>query len=293
VRFGYDEETAVNNSFQKLSKNPEKVQENALKEFDCLLEKLESKGMNILVIDDTEEPFTPNSIFPNNWISTHEKDCLCLYPMFANNRRLERKPHILDELEERFVIKTKIDLTNYENHECYLEGTGSMVLDRVNRIVYASLSPRTSKEVLEVFCQKMNYSPVIFSAVDQNKEAIYHTNVMMSVADEFAIVCLQSIQDNSEREALIDSLISSGKTIIEIDFHQMNSFAGNALQLTNSEGKTFLAMSTKAYNSLTKENIETIEQHEQIVHSAIPTIEENGGGSVRCMLAEIFLTVKS
>ena len=291
VKFDFNAETAVNNSFQ-VNAADDSVQEKALHEFEAFITKLRSHGIDVTVIDDTPEPHTPDSVFPNNWISFHDDGSILLYPMFAMNRRLERKQHVLDAVHEKFNVAQTIDLSKHENRNAFLEGTGSMVLDRENKIAYACLSPRTDKNVLEEFCNRMGFQPVTFIAVDQNDQPIYHTNVMMCVADVYAVVCLESIKNEGERQNVEDSLTRHGKGIIEITFEQMNHFAGNMLQVHNAEGKKFLVMSSQAFHSLNSEQVSAIEYYNPIIHSDITTIETNGGGSARCMMAEVFLPVK-
>ena len=217
VAFTYNTETAVNNSFQ-VPGNAESAQEKALEEFDRLVAKLRENDIDVTVVNDTPEPHTPDSIFPNNWISFHENGTAILYPMYAENRRAERKQHVLDELSKKFKISKTIDLTNYEAENIFLEGTGSMVLDRDNKIAYACISPRTNKKVVEDFCKKMGYTPCMFTAVDANGSEIYHTNVMMCVADKYVVICLDSISDKEERKRIIDSISGSSKKIIDIRY---------------------------------------------------------------------------
>ena len=212
--------------------------------------------------------------------------------MFAQNRRLERKVSVLQKIDKKFIVKNKIDLTHYEQSNQFLEGTGSMVLDRENHLAYACLSPRTDKAVLQDFCNQLNYQPICFWALDGGAQPIYHTNVMMCVADKYVVICLTSISDLLERQLVTNAITASGKAIIEINFNQMNQFAGNMLQVHNKEGKVFLVMSSQAFRSLNKEQISEIEKYNQIIHSDITTIETNGGGSARCMMAEIFLPKK-
>lgn len=288
VRFDFNAETAVNNSFQ-VNAADTLVQDKALAEFETFIDVLRNHQVDVTVINDTPEPHTPDSVFPNNWISFHEDGTLLLYPMFAHNRRLERKQEVLDQLNDHFVVEKIIDLSPHENENRFLEGTGSMVLDRENKIAYACLSPRTNSDVLEDFCEKMNYTSVSFTAVDAAGQPIYHTNVMMCVADQFAVICTDSIPDAAEKKAVTDSLTKHGKKIIPISLEQMNRFAGNMLQVHNASGKKFLVMSTQAFNSLNVQQLLDIEHFNPILHSDITTIETNGGGSARCMMAEIFL----
>ncbi len=291
VDFKFNEQTAENNKFQVASGNAD-VQAQALKEFDDFAELLRINHIDVKVIDDTLQPETPDSIFPNNWVSFHEDGSVYLYPMFSENRRQERRREILDELSKQFDIKHINDLSFYEYQEAYLEGTGSMVLDRVNKIAYACLSIRTDVSALNNFCQLAEYKSVIFHAVDGSGFPIYHTNVMMCIGDRFAVICLDSIPNQHEKSFVKQVLSSTGKEVIEISLDQMNHFAGNMLQVSNSDGENLLIMSAQAYNSLTTEQIQALEKYNRIIYAAINTIETNGGGSARCMLAEIHLPQK-
>lgn len=291
VHFSFNAETAVNNSFQNKS-DQSNVQAKAREEFERFIAVLRAHDINVTVAEDTPNPHTPDSIFPNNWISFHSDGSICLYPMFAINRRLERKPSVLSVIQEKFIINHTNDFTAYEKDELFLEGTGSMVLDRENKIAYACLSPRTNQQVLDEFCKTMQYEAVSFVAVDEAGAPIYHTNVMMCVADDYVVICLDSIKDSNQQLLVKQSIINSGKIIIEISFNQMNHFAGNMLQVHNTSGEKFLVMSSQAYNALTPEQIATIQSFNKIIHSDITTIETNGGGSARCMMAEIFLPLK-
>ncbi len=286
VNFGFNAETAVNNSFQVNSTG--NVQQKALIEFDGLVSLLAENKVSLTVIADTEIPHTPDSIFPNNWISFHEDGTVIIYPMFAANRRLEKKPHILDKLKEIFHITAVKDLSRYETKNLFLEGTGSMVLDRENRIAYASLSPRTDKHILDEFCSMAGYTPCSFTSMDNSGNPIYHTNVMMCVAANFAVICLEAIRDEQERLMVSGSLTGSGKEIIGISLQQMNAFAGNMLQVRNSEGELLLVMSSQAFGSLNKTQVSKLEKFSRIIHTPLDTIESCGGGSARCMMAEIF-----
>jgi hypothetical protein len=289
VYFTYNIQTAANNKFQ-VAGNAEAAQAKALEEFDAFVKKLHENEINVTVINDTSEPHTPDSIFPNNWISFHDEGTIVLYPMYAENRRAERKQHVLDEINKKFTASNKIDLTGYESENIFLEGTGSMVLDRENKIAYACLSARTNIKVLEDFCKKMNYTPCTFTATDENGDEIYHTNVMMCVADQYAVICLDSIINNKERDHVIDTIKGTTKEIIDISIEQMNRFAGNMLQLQNKRGEKILVMSEQAFVSLTYEQISKLEKYNRIVYSDLDSIETNGGGSARCMIAEIFLS---
>lgn len=288
VHFTYNAETAVNNSFQVAGKAVD-AQEKALNEFDAFVEKLRSNDIDVTVVDDTPDPHTPDSIFPNNWISFHNNGTIILYPMYAANRRAERKQHVLDSINKKFVTSNTIDLTNYEAQDVFLEGTGSMVLDRDNKIAYACLSPRTNKKVLEDFCSKMNYTACTFTATDDNGGEIYHTNVMMCVADKYVVICLDSIKNITEQKHVIETIQSSNKKIITIITAQMNQFAGNMLQLQNKNGEKILVMSAQAHASLTTEQINELKTFNKIVYADLTSIETNGGGSARCMIAEVFL----
>jgi len=287
VNFAFNQETAANNAFQ--SAKDSNAQEKALTEFEDFVSLLRKNGVDVTVMDDTKEPHTPDSIFPNNWISFHDNGSIVLYPMYAANRRLERKPHVIEKLKEHFRIEKQIDLSVYESENVFLEGTGSMVLDRENKIAYACISQRTDIDVLNEFCLQLGYTPNTFMAVDANAYPIYHTNVMMCVADHYVVICLDSIADDAERNETTHTIKKSGKEIISISLDQMNHFAGNMLQVKNREGKTFLIMSSQAFRSLTIEQLTKLNQYNAILHSSLDTIERNGGGSARCMMAEIFL----
>lgn len=291
VRFDFNAETAVNNSFQQYSPD-DSIAEKAAMEFDQFVTVLSNAGIDVTVVQDSPEPHTPDSVFPNNWISFHDDGTVFLYPMFAENRRLERKPAVIEAIKQKFILKQTIDLTSFEHSHLFLEGTGSMVLDRVNKIAYACLSPRTAITVLNNWAEKAGYKVVDFIAVDNNDLPIYHTNVMMCVADQYAVICLEAIPDITKQNMVKDALLNSGKTIIPISFSQMNQFAGNMLQVQNNAGNKYLVMSSQAYNSLTETQIKAIEAFNPILHSGIKTIEANGGGSARCMMAEVFLPLK-
>ena len=288
VRFGFNPQTAQSNAFQKKEGYGIQVQEAALREFLAYATLLRANGISIALAEDTQEPRTPDSIFPNNWFSTHEDGTLVLYPMAAPNRREERKGHFLEIIKKNFKVTRTVDLTHYEEEGLFLEGTGSMILDRENKIVYACRSPRTDMKVLDDFCTQLGYTPVTFESVDRNGQQIYHTNVMMCVGTAYAIVCLESIADPQGRQNVVTSLEKSGKKIIEITFDQVNKFAGNMLELRNGEGKKFLVMSATARKSLTSEQNRELSKTYRLLSPQLETIETNGGGSARCMLAEIF-----
>ena len=290
VNFGFNEETAVNNAFQQ--NTAAAIQPEALKEFNEFVNLLRNNKIDVTVVKDTAEPNTPDSVFPNNWVSFHESGSMILYPMFAQNRRLERKPAVLEAIEKKFKVEELIDLSEAEEKQLYLEGTGSVVLDRVNHIAYACISPRTHPQLLKEFCRLNEYTPMAFSARDNNGIAIYHTNVMMSVANEYAVICLDTITDTTERKNVIGGLKISGKEIIDISFDQLHQFAGNMLQVKNTDGELLLIMSSQAYDSLATEQVAALEKYNRILHSSLETIETAGGGSARCMMAEVFLQPK-
>ena len=296
VAFGYNAQTAENNYFQVEQKGAD-TQSKALDEFNNFVEKLRNKGINVIAVKDTMEPHTPDSIFPNNWVSFHKDGKVVLYPMFAPNRRAERRMDILEIIKSKGFEITEIDnFTASENENKFLEGTGSMIFDHDNKIAYGSVSLRLDEELFKEFCAKYGFTPVVFhsyqNAGDQ-RLPIYHTNVMMCVADQFVVICLDCIDDELEREKVQEVIKSSGKEIIEISEDQLQQFAGNMLQVNNSEGKKFLVMSQTAYQSLTPEQINSIEKYCEIIYSDLNTIEVNGGGSARCMLAEVFLPKSS
>jgi hypothetical protein len=293
VRFGYNAETAVNNAFQVASPNQEAVQRNAIEEFDTFVDKLRDAGVDVTVVQDTPEPHTPDSIFPNNWVSFHADGTVILYPMYAANRRLERKPGVMEFIAQKFKIAGTLDYSPSETEHVFLEGTGSMVLDRENRIAYACLSPRTEKGLFEKWCTDNQYQPVSFIAKDEHGTEIYHTNVLMAVADKYVVICLDAIPDIVEKNNVISTITRSGKEIIEINFGQMNHFAGNMLQVHNAQAQPILVMSQQAWESLGAEQQFKLESYNRVLFSDLKTIESNGGGSARCMMAEVHLPVKS
>jgi len=295
VQFRMNEQTAVNNYYQQKIEGltPENANQKAQEEFDGFVERLRSVGVNVIVVDDTKDSDTPDSIFPNNWISFHENAEVVLYPMFAENRRPERREDILDIVEEQgFTINEINDYTSAEEDNIFLEGTGSMILDREYGKVYAALSPRADEELIIEFCEDHDMYPVIFEAyqtVEGKRLPIYHTNVMMSVAETFAILCADSIDDKQERKMVIKHLEEDGKEVILITEEQVSRFAGNMLQVAGKDGQLYMVMSTQAFESLTDDQIKAIEKHCSILHAPLYTIEACGGGSARCMLAEVFL----
>ena len=292
IAFGYNSQTAQNNYFQVEQKEAD-IQEKALQEFNNFVEKLRAKGIQVITIKDTLEPHSPDSIFPNNWVSFHEDGRVALYPMFAMNRRVERRSDILDTLrDEGFNITEVNDFSNSEKEEKFLEGTGSMIFDHDFKIAYGSVSLRLDEGLFRDFCEKFGYTPVVFHSfqnVGNQRLPIYHTNVMMCVAEQFVVICLDCIDDELEREKVQEVIKSTDKEVIEISEEQMHQFAGNMLQVQNEEGTQFLVMSQTAYKSLTKEQIEKIKSYCEIIYADLNTIELNGGGSARCMLAEVFL----
>ncbi|MFV8224914.1 citrulline utilization hydrolase CtlX [Christiangramia aquimixticola] len=291
VGFRMNEQTAVNNYFQKKIEGKD-INELAAKEFDSFVEKLRGVGVKVIVVDDLKEDDTPDSIFPNNWVSFHNDGQIALYPMFAENRRKERRLEYFARLEdEGFKIKDIVDYTSAEEDDIFLEGTGSLILDRVNEKAYCAISPRADEELVIEFCEDFEYTPVIFNAyqtVEGKRLPIYHTNVLMCVAEEFAVICLDTIDDAKERKNVLKHLKMDNKEIIAITEEQMHEFAGNMLQVKGAD-KKYLVMSARAHRSLTKDQVQKIEKHCEILSSEISTIETCGGGSARCMMAEVFL----
>jgi len=292
VNFAFNAETAANNTFQ-VRKDEINIQGKALKEFDEFVNVLRQNGVEVTVVEDSPEPNTPDSIFPNNWISFHGDGTVLLYPMYAPNRRAERKEHVLEEIDKHFLVKKKIDLSYNERDNLFLEGTGSMVLDRDNRFVFACLSPRTDEKVLDEFCKNMNYGAIVFHSVDEAGQPIYHTNVMMCIADLYVVICLDSIRDTEEKNKVIAAIQKTGKEIIGINYDQLNHFAGNMLQIENRKHEKLLVMSTQAFQSLSEEQVQKLSGYNRIIHAPLNTIEVNGGGSARCMMAEIHLPALS
>ena len=295
INFRMNEQTAVNNYYQKTLKEllPATVNQKAQQEFDAFAEKLRNFGVNVVVVSDTNEFDTPDSIFPNNWISFHEEGIVGIYPMFAENRRLERREDVLVELEKNgFLIENIIDYTSAEEEQVFLEGTGSMILDRENKKAYCALSPRADEDLFIEFCEEFEYTPVVFTSyqtVENKREAIYHTNVMMCVAETFAVICLSSIDDKSERKNILKHLKEDKKQVIDITEEQVNNFAGNMLQVKGANDELFLVMSQAAHDCLTQSQKSQINRHCKIISSSLATIEACGGGSARCMMAEVFL----
>ncbi len=295
VAFRMNEQTAVNNYYQKVLDGllPSTVNAKAQQEFDAFVAKLRAVGVEVIVVDDVLNPDTPDSIFPNNWISFHENGDVALYPMFAENRRLERREDILDILEEEgFIINNIMDYTSAEEDGFFLEGTGSLVLDRENGKAYCALSPRADEELFIEFCEDFEFTPVIFEAfqtVNKERKLIYHTNVMMCLGETFAVICADAIDDKKERKMVLESLRGDEKEVVLITEAQVNNFAGNMLEVKGIDDRRYLVMSASAHQSLTKKQIAQLEEHVTILSSSLDTIEACGGGSARCMMAEIFL----
>jgi hypothetical protein len=296
TRFESNPLTADSNAFQEEPEaSPGEQQQHALAEFDALVADLRQAGIETCVFTDTREPHTPDSVFPNNWVTFHADGRVVLYPMEAENRRTERRRDVIESLEadHGFRVREIIDLSHHEREGRYLEGTGSMVLDRINRVAFACLSSRTHLEVLGDFAQQLDYDVIAFDAVDRNGVPVYHTNVMMNVGEALAVVCSRSIVDEAQRAAVVEGLRSTGRAILEIDYDQLESFAGNMLELRSDSGERVVAMSRQAYDSLRGDQVAMLEANGRIVASAIDTIEMSAGGSVRCMLAEIHLPRKA
>jgi hypothetical protein len=286
-RFAFNKETAENNYFQQPS-GSESVSEKALEEFDAFVRLLRANDVDLTVVQDSPEPWTPDSIFPNNWFSSHISGELVLYPMFAPNRRQERKREVLELLRRTMNHRKVIDLTSWEKEGEFLEGTGSMVFDRDRLVAYCCRSPRTSEKVLAAFCSQMNYDALLFDAVDASGNAIYHTNVMMEVGTQLAVICLEAIQNEEERRKVVSRLTAAGKIIVEITLDQVSRFAGNMLEIKSRSGQPLMVMSTSARSALTPDQERVISTFTRIISTDLGTIEANGGGSARCMLAEIF-----
>ncbi|MBC3541303.1 citrulline utilization hydrolase CtlX [Rufibacter sediminis] len=293
AHFGSNSETAATNGFQQEvpAGTEAKVQQKALDEFNQFLLKLWAARIDAVVLDDVEDPITPDAVFPNNWISFHKGGKVVLYPMLSPTRRLERHPALLTQLQEEHGLEFKevIDLTHFENEGKFLEGTGSLVLDRQHKIAYACLSERTHLEPLQVFCEKLGFRPVVFHAYDGNDLPIYHTNVILSIGTDFALVCLEAIPDDEEQGLLLEALVDTGKEIFDLSLAQVKKMAGNMLQVRNKAGEPVLVMSDKAYKALRKDQYEDLNRRTKMVRSDLRTIEAHGGGSARCMLAEIFV----
>lgn len=289
AHFAYNEETALNNTFQKKSDaSYEQISKLAKDEFDQMVSVLRHEGIEVVVIDDTPKPIKPDAVFPNNWISFHDDGTILTYPMNASSRRLERREDIIEYFNVHFKVSRRLSLEIFEPKNQFLEGTGSMILDRKNKIVYACLSPRTHIELLHHFSLLMDYKVCFFKATDQNGIDIYHTNVLMALGVDFVVCCMQAVE-HSKKEELESLFVATGKELVDITFDQMNSFAGNMLQVCNHKGDPILVLSRTAFNSLTKEQLNELSSKTKLLPVEIPTIEKIGGGSARCMIAEVFL----
>ena len=292
ARFESNPLTAESNRFQgKTDATPEEQQALALEQFDGMAAALRDAGIDVVAVDDTPEPHTPDSIFPNNWVSFHADGRVVLYPMEAENRRTERRDDIIEALsaEHGFQVGEVVDLSAHEDHGHYLEGTGSMVLDRANHVAYACVSSRTHLDALGDFAQRMDYEVLAFEAVDRDSVPIYHTNVLMNVGEELAVICAEAIPREDQRAAVLESLRATGHEVVDLTYDQLDAFAGNMLELRTEDGQRLLAMSSQAYNSLDSAQQEQLAANGLVVHIPIDDIEASAGGSVRCMLAEIHL----
>ncbi|GAB2955942.1 arginine deiminase-related protein [Hymenobacter coalescens] len=292
ARFGFNAETAASNHFQQQGPaelDAAAVQQRAFAEFDQLVSTLRGRGVRVRVFDDTAEPAKPDAVFPNNWLTLHPDGRALLYPMCAPNRRAERRPDILEALGQEFELREIIDLSGYEAQGRFLEGTGSIIFDHDHRVAYAALSPRTDAELFGEVAAQLDHRPVAFHALDAHGQAIYHTNVMMCIGAEFAVVCLESIADEKERAHVVDSLTATGHHIVDITLAQVERFAGNMLTVQPAAGRELLAMSQSAYEALTTAQRAELGHYCELLPLPIPTIETIGGGSARCMLAEVFL----
>jgi hypothetical protein len=290
VAAAYNPETAASNTFQRdPGLDAETILLRVQAEFDGFVSALRAEGVDVTVIEDTKQPEKPDAVFPNNWISFHEDGRVILYPMQAHSRRRERRLDVIELLKKSFSIREVVDLSVYEKEGRYLEGTGSMVLDHVNKIAYAALSPRTHEDLFIRVCDLLKYRPVTFHANDQYGKQIYHTNVMMCVGERFSVACLESIVDFTEKKLVKDSLRDTGHTVIEISFDQMNHFAGNMLVIQSGNGESLLVCSRQSAESLSKAQKMVLSRHARMLPIGIPTIEAIGGGSARCMVAEVFL----
>ncbi|MCU0440803.1 MAG: arginine deiminase-related protein [Bacteroidia bacterium] len=289
VRFTFNEQTADSNSFQQAQAAKSETQELALVEFTNFVSVLRANGVSVLVVNDTPEPHTPDSIFPNNWLGMLHDGTVVLFPMQAPNRRAERRQDIIDTLSTAFTVNKVVDYSPYELQSKYLEGTGSMVLDRQNKICYACVSPRTDIDLVNRFCNDFQYKPILFNATDRNGNPIYHTNVVMCVGSQFMVVCLECVSNETDRKRIVNA---TKKAIVEISQAQLEHFAGNMLEVVNDKGETLLVMSQQAYNSLRATQVAQLSMFAKIVTAPLDTIESNGGGSARCMMAEIFLPTR-
>lgn len=288
--FGFNPETAQTNVFQKKASDfSEEIHKKALAEFDYMVELLRKEDLNVMVIDDTIEPYKPDAVFPNNWITTHQEGVIVLYPMQAPNRRVERRTDIVEILQKQYKVHNVVNLSHYESKGKFLEGTGSMIFEHTHKIVYASLSSRTSTEVLDRFCSSMRFQPITFQALDEFDKPIYHTNVLLSVGDKFVIICMDAIKEPSDQEDLIASFRKTQKEIFKISYEQMKNFVANCLEVKNNKGERILILSERAYKHIDDSQKKRLENYVKLLPCPLDTIETYGGGSARCMIAEIFL----
>lgn len=292
AHFAFNEETAASNAFQSRDGRltPQQIRQQAMEEFDAFVEQLRAAGVQVIVAKDSATPVKPDAVFPNNWVTFHQEGFVVTYPMFAPTRRRERRRQIIDQvLQEGFRSDRRLNFEFNEKRNLFLEGTGSIIFDHYHRLAYACLSPRTDPQLLEDLCQEIDYQKVVFHATDAQNQDIYHTNVMMALGETFVVICLESVLDPAERRMLEQKFEATHKEIVAISLAQMNAFAGNMLQVRNTAGQTLLVMSTTAYRALNPQQIATLKRHTQLLHSPINTIETYGGGSARCMMAEVFL----
>ncbi|MCZ2100057.1 MAG: amidinotransferase [Chitinophagales bacterium] len=296
ANFGYNEETAVNNAFQsdEIISDAEALKRTAISEFDNMVAALRTKGIDVTVVQDSETPIKPDAVFPNNWISFHGNGSIITYPMFAKNRRIERREEIIEQIEIKFDVKNRYGFEFYEDESepIFLEGTGSMIFDRPNKLVYACVSKRTSPILLDKFNVLMDMKSCLFRAVGRDGQEIYHTNVMMALGEDFVVICMESVADEASRKELLGHFARTGKEVVDITLEQMESFAGNMLEVKANDGQRYLCMSQSAYDSLNDDQKAQLESHTNLLPIPIPNIEKFGGGSVRCMMAEVFLPLK-
>jgi len=292
--FGFNNETASNNTFQTQDKiqTSLKIKEDAILEFDIYVSKLRNVGIEVLVIQDSIVPIKPDAVFPNNWVSFHLPKTMITYPMFSSNRQLEREPKIINTIKDKFIVEKEIKYEMFEEQSVFLEGTGSMIFDRKYKIAYACESIRTNKDLFFRFCKVNGFEPILFKASDDNSIPIYHTNVIMCLADDFVVICLETIKSKEEQDTLLQKFKVTGKEVLLISFDQVKQFAGNMIQLKNIDQEKFLVMSSSACQSLTQSQLKFLQSKTKILYSSLSTIEKYGGGSARCMVAEIFLNKK-
>ena len=292
ANFAFNEETAANNAFQSRdgALSAEAMRARAVEEFDGFVAQLRVAGVQVVVAEDSQVPAKPDAVFPNNWVTFHQEGFIVTYPMFAPTRRLERRDAVVEQvLKAGFQNGARFHFEDYESKDRFLEGTGSIIFDHQHRLAYACLSPRTDAGLLDELCRKIQYEPVVFHSVDAQGQDIYHTNVMMALGETFVVICMDSVRDPEEKKRLEDIFRQTNKAVVDITLEQMNAFAGNMLQVRNLEGQTILVMSETAFKALASEQVAKLESHTQLLHAAIDTIEKYGGGSARCMMAEIFL----